>query len=89
MEIYGLYFAGLVLFNIVLSYHRHSVNKNSSPKESLALPYGDGKHAATRFQREYFLVYALVVAADWLQVCLVPYKLIFGFELLLIRVLCS
>lgn len=68
MELYGIYFAALVCFNIALAYHRHQTDKNASAKESLALPSGDSKAVATKFKREYFSLYALVMAADWLQV---------------------
>jgi len=71
MELYGIYFAALILFNAALAFHRHQSDKNASAKESLALPSGDSrdsKAVATKFKREYFGLYALVMAADWLQV---------------------
>ena len=69
MELYGVYLTALVFVNVLLAYHRHRNDKIVESKESLALPVGDGKAAASRFKWDYFSVYGLVVAADWLQVC--------------------
>lgn len=68
MELYGIYFAALICFNAALAYHRHQSDKNVSTKDTLALPSGGGKSAANKFKWTYFGLYALVVAADWLQV---------------------
>ena len=68
MELYSIYLTALVLFNIALAYHRYQSEKHETQGESLALPAGDSKSAATRFKWEYFGLYSLVVAADWLQV---------------------
>ena len=68
MELYTLYFAALALFNVALTYHRHQSDKRATPKESLDLPAGDSNLAATRFKHEYLGFWALVIAADWLQV---------------------
>lgn len=70
MEQYNIYLLALIALNAGLAYYRHQSEKNAEPKETLALPLGDGKGAATKFKWEYFSVYALVVAADWLQVSL-------------------
>ncbi|KAK3684624.1 hypothetical protein LTR37_020088 [Vermiconidia calcicola] len=67
MELYGVYLAALVLFNVALAYHRHQFDQNGGPQESLALPAGDGKSVATKFKWEYFSLYSIVMAADWLQ----------------------
>lgn len=67
MELYTFSFGALALVSIALAYHRHRADRNEK-KETLALPAGDGKAAASKFQLEYFGVYGLVVAADWLQV---------------------
>ena len=68
MELYNIYFLALVSFCGALAYHRHHVEKNADRMESLALPMSHDKIAATKFKRDYFSVYGLVVAADWLQV---------------------
>ena len=68
MELYNAYFGILVLISVALAYHRHKVDKHAPTTESLSLHAGDGKAAANKFKKEYFSVYALVVAADWLQV---------------------
>ncbi|KAK5168192.1 uncharacterized protein LTR77_006761 [Saxophila tyrrhenica] len=67
MELYGIYFAALVCFNIALAAHRHQTDKHAPLQETLALPSSDSKGAASKFKREYFGLYALVMAADWLQ----------------------
>ncbi|KAK3714457.1 hypothetical protein LTR37_007763 [Vermiconidia calcicola] len=67
MELYGVYLAALVLFNVALAYHRHQFDHNEAPQESLALSAGDGKSAGTKFKWEYFSLYSIVMAADWLQ----------------------
>ena len=67
MELYTLYFGILAIVSIALAYHRHRAEKKET-KDSLALPSGDGKTEANKFKLEYFGVYGLVVAADWLQV---------------------
>ena len=68
MELYGIYFVALALINVAFAYHRNRVEKTTEHKESLALPSGDGKAASARFKWDYFSIYGLVVAADWLQV---------------------
>ena len=73
MELYGVYLAALVLFNVALAYHRHQFDQNGGPQESLALPAGDGKSVATKFKWEYFSLYSIVMAADWLQVSPPPF----------------
>lgn len=68
MELYGIYFAALALFNAALAHHRHQAAKKDVSKETLSLPAGDGKVLATKFQWEYFSLYGMVMVADWLQV---------------------
>ena len=68
MELYNFYLASLVLLNVALAYHRHRNDKDSKGEEILALPAGDSGKEAKRYQWEYFGLYALVMAADWLQV---------------------
>lgn len=72
MELYGVYFAALVLFNAALAYHKHQQSKNEGSKEeSLALPQGEGREDACNFKFTYSAVYLLAMAADWVQVGLV------------------
>lgn len=68
MEQYGFYFGALALLSFALAYQHHRADKRAAT-ETLTLPAGDGKALAREFQLEYFGVYGLVVAADWLQVC--------------------
>ena len=70
MELYGIYFASLALFNAALAYHRSQKSQvEKSEEETLALPKdGASKEEAKRFKTTYFGVYVLVMAADWLQV---------------------
>ena len=68
MDTYSVYFVVLVVANIALAYHRHHAGRKESPKETLSLAAEDDKLAASRFKKEYFTVYALVLMADWLQV---------------------
>ena len=68
MELYGIYFAALVSFNVALALYRHQSDKHVSQHETLALPAGDSKASAMKFKKEFFTWYCLVVAADWLQV---------------------
>lgn len=75
MELYTFYFGVLALVSIGLAYHHHTADQDET-KESLSLPAGDGKAAARKFKLEYFGVYGLVVAADWLQVCSSPIQIV-------------
>jgi hypothetical protein len=68
MEPYGVYLVALGFLNIALAYHRHHAQKQEILEESLALPSGENMAAATKFKWEYFTLYSLVMAADWLQV---------------------
>ena len=68
MEPYGVYLVALGFLNVALAYHRHHAQKQEILEESLALPSGENKAAATKFKWEYFTLYSLVMAADWLQV---------------------
>lgn len=76
MELYALYFACLALINAAIAYSRQKETKHDGPNsETIALPSGvAGKQEAKRFKLQYFTVYALVMAADWLQVCLLMYQ---------------
>lgn len=67
MQAYVLYFAALAFASGALAYQSHRANRKE-PRESLALPAGNGNATATKFKTEYFGVYGLVVLADWLQV---------------------
>lgn len=73
MEFYAGYFAFLAFCNVAFAYHRYRRTELDEGKvvaeETLALPKdGAGKEKAKRFKLVYFGVYALVMAADWLQV---------------------
>ena len=68
MELYGVFLASLIFFNIALAYHRHHLDKRTSPEESLTLPVIDSNNAGKKFAWEYFSLYSMVMAADWLQV---------------------
>lgn len=68
MEPYGIYLVALGILNGALLYHRFHAEKQETVEDSLALPSGENKAAATRFKWEYFSLYSLVMAADWLQV---------------------
>lgn len=71
MELYNFYFGALALVSVALAYRGHRGEKRgTADAESLALPAGDDKGVGKKFQMEYFGVYGLVVAADWLQVWL-------------------
>lgn len=67
MEQYAIYFAALLFFNAALTYHRRQVDKHAAAQESLTLPSSENLIAATRFKWEYFSLWTLVMAADWLQ----------------------
>ena len=68
MEPYIAYLLALAVLNIALGYHRYHAHKQDAPEESLALPSSESNSAAFKFRREYFSLYTLVMAADWLQV---------------------
>ncbi len=68
MEFYVGFFPALVIFNIALYLHRRHRGSTNQADVSLGLPAGDKQIAALKFKWEYFAPYALVVAADWLQV---------------------
>lgn len=68
MEPYIVYLAALGLLNAALAYHQYHAQKQDPAEESLALPGDDSKAAATKFKWDYFSLYALAMAADWLQV---------------------
>lgn len=67
MEQYTVYFGALALISIAMAYKRHRAEKDEV-RESLAFPAGEGQATANKFKMEFFGVWVLVVAADWLQV---------------------
>ena len=71
MEPYTAYLLALAFLNIALAYYRYHAHKKGTPEESLALPSDKNKSAAAKFKLEYFSLYALVMAADWLQVSII------------------
>ena len=73
-----MYLIALAFLNIALAYHRYNAQKQEASEESLALPSDENKAAATKFKWEYFSLYGLVMAADWLQV---SQRLIFCIEI--------
>lgn len=68
MEPYIVYLSALAFLNVALAYHQYGAQKQETHEESLALPSGEDKAAAAKFKLEYFSLYCLVMAADWLQV---------------------
>lgn len=52
--LYGFSFAGLVLFNAALYYHRHQAEKHTPTKESIALPKENAQEAVSKFKCQYF-----------------------------------
>jgi hypothetical protein len=68
MEPYAVYLVALAFLSIALAYHRYNTQKQEVSEESLALPNDGNESAATKFKWEYFSLYGLVMAADWLQV---------------------
>ena len=83
MDFYQLNLAVFVATNGYLLYRQYNSNSNKKTKEDIDLSLAgsadletaekrpDGG-AARRFQFNFFLPYALAVAADWLQVCTAP-----------------
>lgn len=68
MDFYQVNLAILVVANMSsFIYHHRSQNHKQRRR---GIPQDEqSETAATKFQREFLFVYALVVAADWLQVC--------------------
>lgn len=68
MDFYQVNLAILVAANVssFIYHHRSQIHK----QRRCGVPRDEQSEAvATKFQREFLFVYALVVAADWLQVC--------------------
>jgi hypothetical protein len=68
MEPYGIYLVALGLLNVALAYYRRQAQKQETLEESIALSNGENKAEAVKFKWEFFSLYSLVMAADWLQV---------------------
>lgn len=68
MDFYQVNLAILVVANVssFIYHHRSQIHK----QRRCGVPRDEHSEAvATKFQRKFLFVYALVVAADWLQVC--------------------
>lgn len=70
MSFYQLNFATLVAANTVLAYRQYRQRKwqELAADISLEVEKSEGKKEIARFTEDFFTIYLLVVAADWLQV---------------------
>ena len=72
MAFYLVNLAVLVLANGLLLFQQYVANKRDEFQETQTqdpeIKPGDGKEAIRRFEKDFFTVYLLAVAADWLQV---------------------
>lgn len=80
MDFYQLNLAVFVATNSYLLYRQYNSSNNKGAKKDIDISLassidletaekGSDGRAARRFQLNFFLPYALAVAADWLQVC--------------------
>jgi hypothetical protein len=70
MEFYQLNFAALVVANTGFTYRQYRQGKRKQKKASIVSETEKcaGKEEIARFTNDFFTIYLLVVAADWLQV---------------------
>lgn len=70
MSFYQLNFATLVAANAVLAYrqYRQAIWQEITPKTTPDIEKSARKGEIDQFTKDFFVVYLLVVAADWLQV---------------------
>ena len=70
MSFYQLNFATLVAANAVLAYrqYRQAIWQEITPKTTPDIEKPARKGEIGQFTKDFFVVYLLVVAADWLQV---------------------
>jgi hypothetical protein len=70
MEFYRLNFAALVAVNTGFTYRQYRQGKRKQKPTSIGLEIekSAGKEEIARFTNDFFTIYLLVVAADWLQV---------------------
>jgi flagellar biogenesis protein FliO len=70
MEFYQLNFAALVAVNTGCTYRQYRQDKQKRKRVSIVseIEKSAGKEEITRFTNDFFAIYLLVVAADWLQV---------------------
>lgn len=76
MNFYHANLAVLVVANTCSLVYRHRSQNHKLCRRGIQR--GDNEATAAKFQQQFLLVYALVVAADWLQVC----KKIHSFKML-------
>lgn len=75
MDFYSANLVGFVALNVVFAYfqRKQEARRGNQFKEKVlaksAEPVSVADAAFARFQRQFLLVYLLVFAADWLQVC--------------------
>jgi len=70
MEFYQLNFAALVAVNTGFTYRQYRQSKRKQKTASIVSEIEKlaGKEETARFTNDFFTIYLLVVAADWLQV---------------------
>ena len=70
MEFYQLNFAALVAVNTGFTYRQYRQGKRKQKPASIVseIEKSAGKEEIARFTNDFFTIYLLVVAADWLQV---------------------
>ena len=70
MSFYQVNFATLVAANAVLAYrqYRQAIWQEITPKTTPDIEKSARKGEIDQFTKDFFVVYLLVVAADWLQV---------------------
>ena len=70
MEFYRLNFAALVAVNTGFAYRQYQQGKCKPKKASIVseVEKSAGEEEIAQFKKDFFTIYLLVVAADWLQV---------------------
>ena len=70
MEFYQLNFAALVAVNIGFAYRQYRQSKCKPKTANIVseIEKSAGEEEIARFTNDFFTIYLLVVAADWLQV---------------------
>jgi hypothetical protein len=70
MEFYQLNFAALVAVNTGFAYRQYRQGKCKPKKAGIVseVEKSAGKEEVAQFTNDFFTIYLLVVAADWLQV---------------------
>lgn len=72
MTFYQLNFAVLVTANAALAYRQYRKLKRQEKLANIGpeIENSGEREESARFTKDFFTVYLLVVAADWLQVCI-------------------